>query len=76
MVDEQRVVAMDAQMTKHNTDGELKTIERRVYLYLPIPLLFSFLFFVSICVYPLTHGKSVSKVRKMGNNMISHTMLS
>ena len=39
MVDEQRVVAMeDAQMTKHNTDGELKTIERRVYLYLPIPL--------------------------------------
>ena len=61
MVDEQRVVAMDAQMTKHNTDGELKTMKRRVYLYLPIPLLF--FFFVSICVYPLTHGKSVSKVR-------------
>ena len=73
MVDEQRVVAMDAQMTKHNKDGELKTIERRVYFI--YQSLYSS-FFLSICVYPLTHGKSVSKVRKMGNNMISHTMLS
>ena len=74
MVDEQRVLAMDAQMTKHNTDGELKTIERRVYLYLPIPLLFSFLFFGKYLCNPLTHGKSVSEVRKMGNNMISHVL--
>ncbi len=36
MGDEWRVVAlMDAQMTKNNEDGELKTKEQSVYLNLP-----------------------------------------